>query len=652
MFQQLSNYLKLSFLVTGLLLFSCQHDQLMKSSELSYESDFEQLMRAITERDAETIFSFTSHADSHLTDLAWKALIHSELDSSTVESISLLATEHSMKQAWIVLSHVELLEELVSRFQTSFINGDLDEEAGCHFFIRVQSEPVIRFMLSNPELLNIHSCAAAMGSAVQRIRLSESQSATLFDLISGSEDHEIRLALLYGFWRSPLNRPEPGSLSLAKVLQMLNDRASIPPDMEDEFLLRIAGTPALDLAMKRLTDSDSETNVQFAVTAAGLIRGLNPDSDILSMAEFFLSHPNPNVALETLEALKGVRSLEFEVLESVWNLIYHHYSIPEAEMSFHELMHEQGKSQVNNSEQLKALQRSEPLLTARILTLYQLHVNENQFLDWIEELLHGEGIASMQSAMVLAGYVESHPLPEVVAERLSGRFLEELASFNRSVISVSESLMMNSEFLPDERLDLLQELMINAVESREYSLATLILRVMNKRGVDGDSDWMDPLRKGFRYPDVSILSLLYEPIYWILETSSGVIRIRLNPHSTPFTVSSIVYLTDRGSFDGVYFHRVVRNFVIQGGDFDRRDGFGGPEFRIPTEPASESFQRGSVGMASSGPDTEGSQFFITHTWTPHLDGLYTLFGTVVEGMEVVDRIRLGDKVLRARIEGE
>ena len=95
-------------------------------------------------------------------------------------------------------------------------------------------------------------------------------------------------------------------------------------------------------------------------------------------------------------------------------------------------------------------------------------------------------------------------------------------------------------------------------------------------------------------------------------------------------------------------HRVVPNFVVQAGD-PRGDGSGGPGYAIPCE--STRFDlKGSVGMALSGKDTGGSQFFICHSDQPHLDGGYTVFGKVVSGMEVVDRIEEGDLILRARVQ--
>ncbi|MDP2956348.1 MAG: peptidylprolyl isomerase [Longimicrobiales bacterium] len=135
-----------------------------------------------------------------------------------------------------------------------------------------------------------------------------------------------------------------------------------------------------------------------------------------------------------------------------------------------------------------------------------------------------------------------------------------------------------------------------------------------------------------------------------LETERGDVVLRLHTEEAPLTVQTLARLAQQGKYDGVPFHRVVPNFVVQGGDFSSGDGFGGPGFAIPSEFTLVPFGRGVAGMASSGKDTEGSQFFITHSPQPHLDGAYTAFGWVVEGMDVVDRLMVGDRIVRASVE--
>jgi cyclophilin family peptidyl-prolyl cis-trans isomerase len=152
----------------------------------------------------------------------------------------------------------------------------------------------------------------------------------------------------------------------------------------------------------------------------------------------------------------------------------------------------------------------------------------------------------------------------------------------------------------------------------------------------------------FRSVDWNRLEKLGAHPVLVLNTEQGNIEVRLNALAAPATVSAMDALMQNQEYDGVPFHRVVCNFVIQGGDVERQDGFGGPDFVIPTEPDVQSFTRGAIGIASAGPDTEGSQYFIMHQWKPHLDGRYTRFGEVIDGMEVVDRIQMGDVVKSVR----
>ncbi|MBO0858326.1 MAG: peptidylprolyl isomerase [Chloracidobacterium sp.] len=133
-----------------------------------------------------------------------------------------------------------------------------------------------------------------------------------------------------------------------------------------------------------------------------------------------------------------------------------------------------------------------------------------------------------------------------------------------------------------------------------------------------------------------------------IHTTKGEIRIELFPQDAPITVDNFVTLALRDFFQGLTFHRVVPNFVIQGGD-PRGDGEGGPGYQIRCEINTRPYTRGAVGMALSGKDTGGSQFFITRSPQPHLDGGYTVFGQVVAGMEVVDHIARGDIILGVEI---
>ena len=133
-----------------------------------------------------------------------------------------------------------------------------------------------------------------------------------------------------------------------------------------------------------------------------------------------------------------------------------------------------------------------------------------------------------------------------------------------------------------------------------------------------------------------------------IETAKGTIELELWVLDAPQTAQNFIALARKGFFNGLQIHRVVPNFVVQGGD-PRGDGSGGPGYSIRDELNDRPYLRGTVGMALSGPDTGGSQFFITHSPQPHLDAKYTVFGRVVSGMEIVDRIQQLDVIQRIRI---
>ena len=122
------------------------------------------------------------------------------------------------------------------------------------------------------------------------------------------------------------------------------------------------------------------------------------------------------------------------------------------------------------------------------------------------------------------------------------------------------------------------------------------------------------------------------------------IRIDFYPEDAPKTVENFVTLAKKGFYNGLTFHRVVPDFVVQGGD-PKGNGTGGPGYTIKAEFNKQKHVRGSLAMArSQHPDSAGSQFYITYGPTPHLDGNYTVFGKVTSGMEHVDRIKQGDRM--------
>lgn len=141
--------------------------------------------------------------------------------------------------------------------------------------------------------------------------------------------------------------------------------------------------------------------------------------------------------------------------------------------------------------------------------------------------------------------------------------------------------------------------------------------------------------------------------YATIETNKGPIEIEFFPEHAPNTVNNFVFLARQGFYDGIKFHRVIPNFVIQGGD-PTGSGMGGPGYKFGDETQNNphKHETGVLSMANAGPNTNGSQFFITHSPQPHLNGKHTVFGKVIQGMDIVNAIKQGDQMVKVTIREE
>lgn len=141
-------------------------------------------------------------------------------------------------------------------------------------------------------------------------------------------------------------------------------------------------------------------------------------------------------------------------------------------------------------------------------------------------------------------------------------------------------------------------------------------------------------------------------LHAVFDTDRGQIKIELNQEKAPLTVANFVNLAQRCFYDGLNFHRVIADFMIQGG-CPEGSGRGGPGYRFEDETNNGlPHERGVLSMANAGPNTNGSQFFITHVPCGWLDGKHTVFGKVVDGLDVVDAVKQGDLIKSVKIEGD
>ena len=188
-----------------------------------------------------------------------------------------------------------------------------------------------------------------------------------------------------------------------------------------------------------------------------------------------------------------------------------------------------------------------------------------------------------------------------------------------------------------------------ALADKDWSIRLRAAELLHKLG-DPTAEPQRPAPLRFPadyYESAALLRPSYSP-HAFIETKYGTIEIELNVVEAPLATQSFVTLARKGYFNGMRIHRVVPNFVVQAGD-DRGDGAGGPGYTLRDELSALPYRRGSVGMALDGQDSGGSQFFITVSPQPHLDGKYAVFGEVVRGMELVDKLTLWDVIERIRV---
>ncbi|MFL6333985.1 MAG: peptidylprolyl isomerase [Pyrinomonadaceae bacterium] len=185
----------------------------------------------------------------------------------------------------------------------------------------------------------------------------------------------------------------------------------------------------------------------------------------------------------------------------------------------------------------------------------------------------------------------------------------------------------------------------SALETTDYLVRRRAADILRERagGPRGERRVETVNTRNHREDYERALARIGKTVRAVITTDKGSFTMELLPEEAPLTVDNFVGLARKNYYNNVLFHRVVPNFVVQGGD-PRGDGNGGPGYQIRCEINEVPYNRGAVGMALSGKDTGGSQWFVTHSPQPHLDGGYTVFGRVVEGMDVIDRIVRGDRI--------
>ncbi len=233
-----------------------------------------------------------------------------------------------------------------------------------------------------------------------------------------------------------------------------------------------------------------------------------------------------------------------------------------------------------------------------------------------------------------------------ITKDLATYFKSAIATHDAGLIAVAAGALRQSErgyqTILRDSLGFLSEALATLKRPRDIETYNELSRtIAYLKGQTG----FQPEKPDYNHPiNWEVINALGDQPIVEITTDKGKIKLLLLPEEAPGSVSNFVKLAKEGFYNGKNFHRVVPNFVIQGG-CPRGDGYGSLEYTIRSElPPMYYNQQGKVGMASAGNHTEGTQFFITHSPTPHLDGNYTIFAVVTEGMDIVHQIQIGDSI--------
>lgn len=401
---------------------------------------------------------------------------------------------------------------------------------------------------------------------------------------------------------------------------------------------RIGSQQANQLIIGELNNTQNPIEVLVsACRAAGKM-----DSIPSSIIQPLCSHEHSYVKEEALRALMQ-KSVSIEQCNALW-IAFQDQSIPLQALALRLLAAQRDCSQVPTWIS-KIQQESTPFLRAqRIKALgafpsaadacYQGVLNT---MDILEQNAYAEA------------FIEAHNHPEA---RRDSAYVQQLMNiFNRKdvgLITLCAVELRNLQLVDADKQRCLAEL--------KSALPQLSL----PRDVETYNELIKTIN-GFGYEQLSEAKLSFNhPIDWELVksidrrqraevmTTQGKIVFELHVEDAPGTVAGFVQLVQQGFYTNKYIHRVIPNFVAQGG-CPRGDGMGSTDYTLRSEFRLHSYGTGTVGMASAGPDTESCQWFITHIPTPHLEGRYTIFAHVVEGMELIDKLTIGDRILHVTL---
>lgn len=638
---------------------------------------YPRLYEAIYGREAVLLEPYLEHDSTPIRQQAWRALASTPID--TIKPYLDLALNSDLEEPWMALSmhpfstdQVRQLEQYWEerpelRSGISLVLGRQGDRESLDFLL----EKLVQVAGSSYE----YDFALALGRLMVSFPLEQVNQQRVIEQAFQTDDPEIIRAYLYGFYRG--NRQALTAESRKLLYSSWKGYGLGNRDEIDQYMVRILKDDVFyEIILYQNSEDLLDVNVQLAVELAQLAGDVELNDRNRLAIRMLLTHENPHVVHETLTSLKGGLEGEGRLLNFISSEIVNdsrtpsYTWLPALEIA---AAQEAGLMEKHNK-RLEEIAEGHTYLLGQVLTIREQYDSREEFLNRIrQEIENGESLRTQYALNALSRYWSTQlqdDKEEDSRERVRQLVFNALESGDRGVAYAAAGLLEDERlfdsddfrrihtvlkaFTLPEDLEVYQRFgtlyrqrFENQAQSAIDSLAALGNVPLNRslQQAGWDVQLPEEVHRKLRKPNWERLWEMGKNPLWVLQTEKGYINIEMNTLSAPATVSAIDSLTRAGAYNDVPFHRVIPNFVIQGGDIERKDGFGGPDFTLPTEASSLEFHRGAAGIASAGTDTEGSQYFFMHQWKPHLNAGYTRFGEVFGGIDVVDRILPGDRVV-------
>jgi cyclophilin family peptidyl-prolyl cis-trans isomerase len=641
------NFFLLSLI--SLLFWGCSENEKYLHKSDVVQTVYPDITRQVANRSFNGLMEYVNHDNPDVSNLAWKALAKTELEESDLDQLVEEAFQADSEGGWFAVSFHELNDELMNSIRSSFRSGEIKSKAVCNVFFRSGELEDLEYLISSMDLIGSAECSKAIGGMMSRLEVPGSLNETVIQLAFESEDPEIRRNLLYGYYRASMNRPEPDSFTASLTENQWREFGVGQDQFVDMTAVRMLGKRGLHIAMDQLSDQELNERLGLSVDLASTLGLSLPTTEDVDPIFRLLHHKNNHVVVQVLTSLTQHERLTPPFLNRIEKEITIPTRDPEIFVTSLDLFLRNGLGVSAHRIRLDEMAGKYPYLKEQFLIIYSALDSDEEYFDRLSDHIKSGGVEALHAGRMMTRFLQRRGIPNRFRDSVEELIASVLEDGNRSSLDGLAEVFLNDRVILDDSYEMLSDAYERYVEVEMIEQAQILQRVLEERFPERFEPAEVQFEKPFRLPNIDRLYQMGTRPFWELITEKGTIVVSLDPLSAPFTVSSIDSLTRAGAYDGVVFHRVVRNFVAQGGDFDRRDGFGGPNYRIPTEPSFKTFERGMAGIASSGTDTEGSQFFFMHRWAPHLDGHYTNFGHITRGIDVLDKLQVGDKIIEATI---